>query len=68
MDTSNSLRREIKTVMGGRDREGPWWEGGGAEGKGKRMRYGEETGEKPRDIKRMKGDKQLHGVESGWNL
>jgi hypothetical protein len=38
IDASTPLRRENKIIMGGREMEGPWWDGGGE--KGNRIRYG----------------------------
>ena len=48
MDTPIPLRRGNKIIMGGRRREGPGWERGGIGEVGRSIRYGGETGEKPR--------------------
>jgi hypothetical protein len=48
MDTPIPLRRGNKIIMGGRRREEPGWERGGIGEVGRSIRYGGETGEKPR--------------------
>ena len=47
-DASIPLRRGNKIIMGGRGREEPGWKRGGIGEVGRSIRYGGETGEKPR--------------------